>query len=195
MTPFLLCMFGPLKDRKIELTEEPIILGRERTNQVYISDLLLSRRHCSIGKNNNDFIIRDLQSRNGVFVNGVPVRERSLNHGDRIEIGTSAFLFLTHEELPNFSESTVLDDSLQAESTLSVKAEDSQYLKDTPASNSGRVYLRVAQAFKAGNDVSTFSKKLLESITDLIPYERAVLLDAETLKTIGSNLIKGSALR
>ncbi len=188
-------MFGPLKDRKIELSNEPIILGRERSNDVYISDLLLSRRHCSIEKNNDHFVIRDLQSRNGVFVNGVPVRERSLNHGDRIEIGTSAFLFLTHDEQPKFAESPVLDDSLQAESTLSLKAEDSQYLKDTPSTNSGRVYIRIGQAFKAGNDLSTFSKRLLETISDLIPYERAVLLEAESLKTIGSNIIKGSALR
>jgi transcriptional regulator with GAF, ATPase, and Fis domain len=188
-------MFGPLKDRKIELPDQPIILGRERTNEVYISDLLLSRRHCSIEKNKNYFLIRDLQSRNGVFVNGVPVRERTLNHGDRIEIGTSTFLFLTHEEQSRFDDSSVLDDSLQAESTLSLKAEDSRYLKDTPAANSARVYLRIGQAFKAGNDVSAFSKKLLESISELIPYERAVLLDIESLKAIGSNLIKGSALR
>src|ERR687891_1617363 len=111
MNPFLLCMFGPIKGSRIELPDETIVLGRERSNEVYIGDLLLSRKHCSIEKQEDSYVIRDLQSRNGVFVNGIPVHERTLNHGDRIEIGTSTFLFLLNEE--SFPEFPIVDDSLQ----------------------------------------------------------------------------------
>jgi len=193
MNPFLLCMFGPLKDRKIPLSNDPIILGRERTNPVYISDLLLSRKHCSIEKNGNEFLIRDLQSRNGVFVNGVPIRERNLAHGDRIEIGTSTFLFFTHEEQSKLNDLPLLDESLTALSTLSLKAEDSQYLKDTPSNavNIASLYVRMSEAFNAGNDLPGFCKKLLGTISELIPFERAVLLDSESLKIIDSHSVPG----
>jgi len=193
MNPFLLCMFGPLKDRKIPLSNDPIILGRERTNPVYISDLLLSRKHCSIEKNGNEFLIRDLQSRNGVFVNGVPIRERNLEHGDRIEIGTSTFLFFTHEEQSRLNDLPLLDESLTALSTLSLKAEDSQYLKDTPSNavNIANLYVRMSEAFNAGNDLPGFCKKLLGTISELIPFERAVLLDSESLKIIDSHSVPG----
>ncbi|MCI0606313.1 hypothetical protein L0156_25280 [bacterium] len=40
MNPFLLCMFGPIKGSRIELPDETIVLGRERSNAVYIGDLL-----------------------------------------------------------------------------------------------------------------------------------------------------------
>lgn len=195
MSPFLLCMFGPLKDRKIPLSNDPIILGRERTNPVYISDLLLSRKHCSIEKNGDEFVIRDLQSRNGVFVNGVPIHERNLAHGDRIEIGTSTFLFLTHEEQSKLNDLPLLDESLTALSTLSLKAEDSQYLKDTPSNavNIASLYVRMSQAFNAGNDLPGFCKKLLGTISELIPFERAVLLDSESLKIIDSHSVRDVA--
>src|SRR5262245_33885161 len=108
MSPFLLCMFGPLKGNRITLSEEKVVLGRERSNAVYISDLLLSRKHCSIEKQENTYILRDMQSRNGVFVNGIPIHERALEHGDRIEMGGSTFLFLTKED-STFSDLPLLD--------------------------------------------------------------------------------------
>ncbi len=57
----------------------------------------MSRRHCQIQSDANAWTIRDLDSLNGTFVNGVPVRERPLRHGDQIQIGTSLFLFLLQD--------------------------------------------------------------------------------------------------
>ena len=40
-------------------------------------------------------VIRDLDSRNGTFVNRVPVKERELGNGDEVRLGECVFLFLT----------------------------------------------------------------------------------------------------
>jgi pSer/pThr/pTyr-binding forkhead associated (FHA) protein len=45
------------------------------------------------------FKLIDLDSRNGTFVNGIPVQERVLEHGDQIRIGVSTFFVLMSEAL------------------------------------------------------------------------------------------------
>lgn len=67
-------------------------IGRENSNSVQISDSFLSSRHCRIEKKNNQFIIKDLRSRNGTFVNGTQVFEAQLKHGDLIQIGQTEIL-------------------------------------------------------------------------------------------------------
>jgi transcriptional regulator with GAF, ATPase, and Fis domain len=57
----------------------------------------MSRRHCEVETGDGAFILRDLGSSNGTFVNGIPVRERALQHGDRIRIGDSVLLFLDRQ--------------------------------------------------------------------------------------------------
>ena len=57
----------------------------------------MSRRHCAVEAASGRFTLRDLGSANGTYVNGIPVRERVLEHGDRIRAGDSMFLFLQAE--------------------------------------------------------------------------------------------------
>src|SRR5262245_62398871 len=96
MDPRLVALTGPLKGQVITLTAETSI-GRGSSNQVAISDPSLSRRHCLITRAEAGFTLTDLDSSNGAYVNGVPVRERLLDHGDQISLGDSVFLFLIRE--------------------------------------------------------------------------------------------------
>jgi len=45
------------------------------------------------------YSIRDLESRNGTFVNGAAVTESRLQHGDQVSVGDSVFVFLVREEV------------------------------------------------------------------------------------------------
>jgi two-component system response regulator HydG len=188
MSPFLLCMFGPLNGNRITLSEEKIVLGRSRSNAVYISDLLLSRQHCSIEKKEDAYVIRDLQSRNGLFVNGIPIHEHTLDHGDRIEMGGSTFLFLTKEDSA-FPDLPVLDDSLQAGSTVALRVEDSLYIGDIPTSiaiNSAKVLVKISKALSSTTDISALYEKLFDTLSDLIPYEHATILEADATRIVAS---------
>jgi transcriptional regulator with GAF, ATPase, and Fis domain len=71
------------------------VVGRDPANRLTIPDRLISRRHCAVTLVNGRYQLRDLGSSNGTFVNGIPVQERTLEHGDRIRLGDSVLMFLT----------------------------------------------------------------------------------------------------
>src|SRR5690349_18934765 len=92
MHPNLIAIAGPLpKDTGVPLLDDEVSIGRDITNTVSIASNSVSRRHCCIRRNAGSVTIHDLGSRNGTFVNGVPVRERVLNDGDMIMIGDAYF--------------------------------------------------------------------------------------------------------
>ena len=72
---------------------EPVILGRSRSCDLRLSDTDASRRHAEIIPVTGGWVVRDLDSTNGTFVNGERVTERQLRPGDRIEIGSSTVTF------------------------------------------------------------------------------------------------------
>ncbi|MCI0606314.1 FHA domain-containing protein, partial [bacterium] len=150
----------------------------------------LSRKHCSFEKQQDSYIVRDLQSRNGVFVNGIPVHERALNHGDRIEIGTSTFLFLLNEE--SFPEFPLVDNSLQAGSTLTLRIEDSVYLGDTPSSatKSAKVLARISKTLIGATDAVAFCEKLFDLLKEFIAYERASIIESNGEGILASRFTK-----
>ena len=77
----------------IELGARPITMGRSQEADVPIEDNMLSRKHCEVKYNAGSFVLTDLKSKNGTFVNGTPVSTWQLKHGDLISIGNTQFLF------------------------------------------------------------------------------------------------------
>ncbi|MBX3021541.1 MAG: sigma 54-interacting transcriptional regulator [Bdellovibrionales bacterium] len=72
---------------------EFVTLGRDSVNQVVLDDEWTSGRHARIERKNDGFLIRDMRSRNGTYVNGTRVVEAVLNDGDRIRIGQTEIGF------------------------------------------------------------------------------------------------------
>jgi len=60
---------------------------------VVLSDPNVSRRHAEVRRRGADVVVVDLQSTNGTRVNGAPVRERVLEDGDEILVGTTAIRY------------------------------------------------------------------------------------------------------
>jgi pSer/pThr/pTyr-binding forkhead associated (FHA) protein len=78
---------------EIELEEDETILGRDEDNDVTVEDKRISRQHCKIILKEDQYVVSDLSSSNGTFVNGIKVTEKALQNGDRIQIGSSVFEF------------------------------------------------------------------------------------------------------
>src|SRR5215469_8114653 len=92
--PTLIGIGGPVEGGAFELAGEEISIGRDHTNALAINDRSVSRRHCAIRILAAErFEIRDLGSRNGTAVNGLPVTARVLADGDEIRIGDCYFRF------------------------------------------------------------------------------------------------------
>lgn len=72
---------------------EPLtFVGRTPENQIRIYKPAVSRRHAQITETDAGWLLRDLSSENGTYVNGQRVAERLLADGDRIQFGTSRFV-------------------------------------------------------------------------------------------------------
>ena len=67
-------------------------LGRDNDNDVILDDPGTSRRHAHIEYRDMAYVITDLGSANGVFVNGRRVSEGPLAHGDKITVGQDELL-------------------------------------------------------------------------------------------------------
>ncbi|MDO7688645.1 MAG: ATP-binding protein [Pirellulales bacterium] len=68
-------------------------IGREKGNDIAVEDHEASRRHAEIRKHNDTFVLTDLDSSNGTFLNNGRISEAELKSGDRIQIGRTLFLY------------------------------------------------------------------------------------------------------
>ena len=69
-----------------------ITVGRSQTAGVYLDDKTLSREHTKFYVENGKLFVRDLESKNGTYLNGTVIRNtQPLKHGDRVKIGTATF--------------------------------------------------------------------------------------------------------
>src|SRR4051812_34086503 len=87
MTPRLLAISGPIKGSEFPLKSGEFAIGRESSNAIWLEHPSVSRRHCVVAVQDQRCTITDLDSRNGTFVNRIPVKRRELASGDQVQIG------------------------------------------------------------------------------------------------------------
>ncbi|MGH7179555.1 MAG: FHA domain-containing protein, partial [Tepidisphaeraceae bacterium] len=89
----LLVLQGPDKGRRFELPDAPALIGRE-SRQLPLTDNTVSRRHAEMLPRGSDWILKDLGSSNGSYVNGVRVDNTyNLKLGDQIRVGRTLLVF------------------------------------------------------------------------------------------------------
>jgi adenylate cyclase len=65
-------------------------LGRHPNNSIQLLDKIVSKEHCILEQRDGQFVLRDLGSLNGTYINGERVRgEQGLKHGDEIALGST----------------------------------------------------------------------------------------------------------
>jgi pSer/pThr/pTyr-binding forkhead associated (FHA) protein len=84
---------GPDAGHTYRAGEHALRLGRSPDNDLILRDPATSGHHARIELRAQQFWIVDLGSTNGTLVNGEPIQEKELNHGDRITIGQNAVHF------------------------------------------------------------------------------------------------------
>ena len=68
-------------------------IGRDSGQMIILSDPFISRRHVRIEKKRDHYVLKDMSSRNGVFLNGNKVFSALLKDQDRIQVGKTEFIF------------------------------------------------------------------------------------------------------
>jgi signal transduction histidine kinase/pSer/pThr/pTyr-binding forkhead associated (FHA) protein len=94
----LFVMQGRDQGRRYELRDSAQTVGRDGTNRIQLADSEISRRHAEIRRDDDGYLLVDLASANGSFVNGQQVAERRLVNGDRVQLGRTLFLFTDADE-------------------------------------------------------------------------------------------------
>jgi signal transduction histidine kinase/CheY-like chemotaxis protein len=87
-----------LLDRTIFSLEREATIGRSSQNSVCLADGLISRYHARLVLDGGQWVLSDLRSQNGTFVNGERVVRHTLRHGDAIRVGETTLRFLEIEE-------------------------------------------------------------------------------------------------
>ncbi|MDA0821710.1 MAG: FHA domain-containing protein [Proteobacteria bacterium] len=87
------------KDVRHKLDRTPWRIGRSRSSELRLNDTSVSRLHAEIRRDAlGQFTVQDMESLNGVFVNGEPVDMAHLEENDRVEIGDVGFIFTLRDE-------------------------------------------------------------------------------------------------
>jgi len=118
--------------RSIRLDPGVITIGRSPSNTIYLAHGSVSRNHARISLSDSQYVLSDLKSLNGTYVNKKRIKSISLKHNDQIVFGTRSFVFsLKDPERGDFdstytaSEDTVSfqEDDVQLSDMVASKAE------------------------------------------------------------------------
>jgi Nif-specific regulatory protein len=188
MNPRLIALSGPMKDRIVALKETETTVGRESSNHLCLADLSVSRRHCIFTNDHGRITLCDLESFNGTSVNDVPVKERLLEHGDRVRIGDSMFLFLSRE-----SDTEPLGAGVRIEEgaditkeAVRLRQEDTLFLqpdriiaalpKSERLARDLNALLKISAAINSIRGIETLERQLLEMIGAAISAEWGAII-------------------
>ncbi|HYO11836.1 MAG TPA: sigma 54-interacting transcriptional regulator [Thermoanaerobaculia bacterium] len=179
MSPKLVVLSGPLSGQTFPLGAGAFSIGRQAGNALQVLDLAASRHHCRVEPADGGFLVRDLGSRQGTFVNGRPVQEHRLEPGDLVAVGETLLLFQTREGETVEVEPRLLADegSFTARTTI-------QQLPGRPAeegleSRDFQVLLQIATALQSPRSTAELARSLLEQVLAAVPGDRAALLLAD----------------
>ena len=80
-------LVGPNQGLRFEVTMNGATIGRKQNNSIVLNEETVSGNHARIIYNNGSFIMEDLASSNGTFINGKQIKQCQLKHGDVFKFG------------------------------------------------------------------------------------------------------------
>ena len=152
---FFVGLDGAEKSYRLQ-THRPFTLGRDPGNDIILRDPKVSRHHAEIVFERGFFVLHDLASANGTYVNGKRIRVAPLTHGARLRMGNTYGRF--SEELPTENDAAPLAAAPeQLDDPLTPPTEDLGALEMMPTSSIERVNLQTVPHDKV--DPAAIKKK------------------------------------
>jgi two-component system NtrC family sensor kinase len=184
--PSLFVIQGTDQGKRIDVTSEAVRVGRDSDNAVRLHDTEVSRHHAEVrfDAEENRYLIVDLDSSNGTFVNGVAVQQRELRNGDRILVGCTLMIYTGQDELAG---SDVLEDvdivTAHMDSNIvrtlpdtldTLPSADSQWL--ARARSNLQVMYRTALAVSHTMDIDQLVRRVMELIFEWVEADRGCIM-------------------
>jgi serine phosphatase RsbU (regulator of sigma subunit) len=167
----LVTVKGPNPGRQFPLDKPATEIGRHTTADICLESQAVSRRHARVVEEQGKYLVEDLQSSNGTFVNGRRVgRPQVLTERDSLQIGPYVFA-LRHSPVPAATE-----EDLVIRLSVNAKVSDTNLIGEDPA-HKLQVILEIAQQLGRTLDVEELLLKLLDSLLRLFPQaDRGMVL-------------------
>jgi pSer/pThr/pTyr-binding forkhead associated (FHA) protein len=86
-TAVLIVRSGPQAGDRFALGDGTIRLGRHPDSEIMLDDITVSRRHASITRTADGYVVTDAGSLNGTYLNQERIDEALLHHGDELQVG------------------------------------------------------------------------------------------------------------
>src|SRR3954447_8048408 len=180
MTPRIIVLSGSSKGLVIPFGDGSVSVGRDSSNTLCLARSTVSRRHCRIDRSDGTFELIDLDSHNGTFVNGIPIGQKTLSHGDTIRVGDSELLFVEHE----FDNAHVFDiDLSKQDGALTLQTMTLNAIPDMEFGNAvGRMardlsaLLRVSDVINSIRELEHLQREILRLILEVIPADDAAVV-------------------
>jgi len=93
----IILKFNSTVIKELKIDQDEIIIGRDSDNDVQIDNVAVSREHAKIIRGQNYYLIEDLNSTNGTFVNGKKINKKYLKEDDEISIGKHSLQIILEE--------------------------------------------------------------------------------------------------
>jgi pSer/pThr/pTyr-binding forkhead associated (FHA) protein len=173
---------GSYEGRSFDLKGDTIYIGRSPDNDIQIKDRFVSRKHLRIFRKESKYLIKDLESKNGTFINGKQIPsgvEFELKKGLTIAIGMSVICLdkESSEDVVSFLESIRLSRDISKE--VGVSAKD----RSMTAQKNMELIHKVSNVLMRSLNINLISEKILGYIFDLlkrIDRGAIILIDKET---------------
>src|SRR6185436_3083788 len=191
----LFVMQGRDRGKRFELPAE-LTLGRDGSNLIQLNDSEVSRQHARVRKEEAGFVLTDLGSSNGSYVNSEPVKERLLKTGDRVMLGRSLMLFTDSQEhsSQNLAHEVDIVGEMQASGSRILKSvgqEESQIFRAPDAADSPwlararsnlQIMYRTALAVSHTLDIDQLLNRIMQLIFEWVEADRGciMLLDEQS---------------
>ncbi len=96
----LVVIYGQEMGRRVRVTTEPLVIGRSPKCEIQVDQESVSRNHCRIRFEGGEFLVRDLGSTNGTYVNDDLVHDEGrLRHGDQLKVGRTILKFIVGDNV------------------------------------------------------------------------------------------------
>jgi pSer/pThr/pTyr-binding forkhead associated (FHA) protein len=144
----LIVKFRDAKLQEIPITKPAVTIGRVDKNDIKIENLAVSRQHAKIVRDGERYIIEDLNSLNGTFVNEKKVMKGVLRNNDEILVGKHTLIFVDEEERPiemrkdidiSLAEKTVILDTKKQRDLLTRRTEEKPTVAEKPPQLEGGI--------------------------------------------------------
>ncbi len=195
--PSLFIIQGRNRGARYELAAQSgaVSIGREAGNLVQLDDNEVSRRHAEIRRVGETFIVGDLKSSNGTYLNEARVERAELSSGDRIRIGRTVLVyakdgedpaaFATIDIVPAASSadgSRIVRSMREDDSIVLAAPEDSQNRWLARARSNLQVMYRTSLAVSHTLDIDELLGRILQLVFEWVEADRGciMLIDPET---------------